>query len=261
MLKNDFLDKLKAGKRTVGTFFGGGNASVAEAIGLAGIDYIIIDSEHGPFEPEGAMEIMRGAELGGTTCLVRVKDGSRAAVLKMLDIGAKSLIVPNMHSAEEIRKVVEYAKYFPQGNRGVARARGAGFGAGAAASQTLEEYFRDCNERTLVIPQCETRGCLEQIEEVCAIDGVAGIFIGPFDLSCALGAPAQFDTEEFKDALVRIRDAAHAAGKFCIMFTTVPEAAPGWFEKGYDSVTIGMEYNHIVSAFQKLAKTARGEAK
>ena len=259
MLKNELLRKIQAGERTVGTFFGAGNGSVAEAIGLAGLDYIIIDAEHGPFEAEGALDILRGAELGGTTALVRVKDGSRAAVLKMLDIGARGLIVPCMHSAEEIRQVVSYAKYFPLGNRGVAQARGAGFGAGEVAKQSLEGYFRDCNEGTLIIPQCETRGCLDQIEEVCAIDGVAGIFIGPFDLSCALGAPAVFDSQEFKDALVRIRDAAHAAGKFCIMFTTDPSAAPGWFEKGYDSVTVGMEYNHIIAAFRQLEAAAKGK--
>ncbi len=257
MFKNDLLTKIRRGEKTVGTFFGAGNASIAEAIGYTGLDYIIIDTEHGPFEVESAMDIMRGAELGGTTALVRVKDGSRAAVLKMLDVGARGLIIPNMNSADEIRAVVDYAKYFPLGNRGVAQARGSGFGAGEVARQSLEGYFRDCNEGTLVIPQCETRGCLEQIEEVCAIDGVAGIFIGPFDLSCALGAPAQFDTPSFREALERILTVAHEAGKFCIMFASSAEQARGYFARGFDSVTIGMEYNHIIAAFRQLTADAK----
>lgn len=256
-MENKLLGKLRAGEKTVGTFFGMGNATVAECLGLSGIDYFIIDTEHGPFDVESAMEIMRGGELGGTTCLVRVKDGTRTSVLKMLDIGARGLIIPNVHSVADVEQIIDYAKYYPQGNRGVAQARGAGYGCSEDARLPLEDYFAACNEGTMLIPQCETRGCLEQIDDVCALDGVAGIFIGPFDLSCALGKPGQFQTEEFKSALERVRKACREHGKFCFVFATSAEAARGYFRQGFDSVTIGMDYNIYIDAFRKLTEDAK----
>jgi len=257
VFKNNLLEKVKKGEKTVGTFFGAGNASIAEAVASSGIDYIIIDTEHGPYEAEGVLEIMRGAELGGTTCLVRVKDCSRPAILKMMDIGARGLIVPQVHTVDEVRQVIDYAKFYPLGNRGVCFTRSSTYGSDEIAQQPLEGYFRDMNAATMIIPQCETAGCLEHIEEVCALEGVAGIFIGPFDLSCAMGIPGQFDKPEFQEALDRILKAVHDAGKFCIMFTTTTEGARGYFARGFDSVTVGLEYDHIISAMKRVISESK----
>ena len=125
-MKNLLREKIMNGVKTVGTFFEAGNASVAEALALTDLDYMLIDTEHGPFDVESVMLMLRGAELHGTTALVRVKDSNRNSILKMLDIGAGGLIIPQVHSIEEIKKIVEYGKYFPVGQRGVAFARGAG---------------------------------------------------------------------------------------------------------------------------------------
>lgn len=252
MFINKLQEKIRSGQKTVGTFLSAGNPSIAEAIGYSGMDYIIIDTEHGPFEAEGVLEIMRGAELGGTTALVRVKDCSRPAVLKMLDIGARGLIVPQIHTVEEVRQIIDYAKFFPLGNRGVCFTRASGYGADEIAQQPMEGYFKDMNERTMIIPQCETAGCLEHIEEVCALEGVSGIFIGPFDLSCALGIPGHFDEPKFQQALERILKAVHDAGKFCIMFSTSTDAARGYFARGFDSVTVSLEYDIIISAMRRV---------
>ncbi|MBQ7174177.1 MAG: hypothetical protein IJR62_01785 [Lachnospiraceae bacterium] len=257
MFTNKLQEKIRRGEKTVGTFLGAGNASIAEAIGYSGLDYIIIDTEHGPYEAEGVMEIMRGAELGGTTALVRVKDCSRPAILKMMDIGARGLIIPQVHTVEEVRQVVDYAKYYPTGNRGVCFSRADGYGYDEIARQPLTDFFRDANARTLIIPQCETAGCLEHIEEVCALEGVAGIFIGPFDLSVAMGMPGRFDDPDFQKALDRILKAVHDAGKFCIMFSTTTEAARKYFARGFDSVTVSLEYDILITAMQRMMAEAK----
>ena len=259
MFENRLLEKIQNGEQTVGTFFGAGNASIAEAIGRSGIDYIIIDMEHGPFETESVMEIMRGAELGGTTALVRVKDCSRPAILKPLDVGARGLIIPQVHTVDEVRQIVDYAKFYPLGNRGVCFTRADGYGADEIAQQPLEGYFRDSNASTMIIPQCETAGCLEHIEEVCAIEGVSGIFVGPFDLSCAMGMPGKFDDPEFQKALERVLKAVHDVGKFCIMYAPTVEAGRKYLQRGFDSVTVGLEYDHIITAMRRVKAEAKGD--
>ena len=157
-MKNLLREKIMNGEKTVGTFFEAGNASVAEALALTDLDYMLIDTEHGPFDVESVMLMLRGAELHGTTALVRVKDSNRNSILKMLDIGAGGLIIPQVHSLEEIKKIVEYGKYFPVGQRGVAFARGAGYGYLEHAKGDINDYFATCNRETLLIPQCETKG-------------------------------------------------------------------------------------------------------
>ena len=96
-MKNQLKEKLKNHQQPIGTFFELGSANVAEALGKTGLDFIIIDNEHGPFEAESTTDFVRGALLGGVTPLARVRETSRPAVLKLLDIGAQGLIVPDVH--------------------------------------------------------------------------------------------------------------------------------------------------------------------
>ena len=105
-------------ENTLGVFQVLGDASIAEIIGYAGFDYVLIDTEHGPFEIQAAQEYIRAAKLAGTTPLARVKDSSRNSILKMLDVGAQGLVIPHLHEVEEIKRVVEYGKYYPIGDRG-----------------------------------------------------------------------------------------------------------------------------------------------
>ena len=244
-MKNLLREKIMNGEKTIGTFFEAGNANVAEALALTAVDYMLIDTEHGPFDVESVMPMLRAAELHDTTALVRVKDSNRNSVLKMLDIGAGGLIIPQVHSIEEIRKLVEYAKYYPLGQRGVAFARGAG---------DINDYFATCNRETLLVPQCETMGCLENIEEIAKVDGVDGIFVGPYDLSVAMGIPTQFDKPEFKAAMERIVKAVRAAGKFTIIYCANSEVANARLSQGFDSVTVGQDINYYIDAINAMVK-------
>lgn len=126
-MKNELKARMLAGERTLGTFFETGSATAAECLGLAGLDYIIIDTEHGPFNPQTALEYIRAAKLYGTTPLARVSEISRQAILKLLDVGAMGLVIPDVRTVEETKKIVEYGKYMPLGRRGVANTAGSGF--------------------------------------------------------------------------------------------------------------------------------------
>lgn len=254
-MKNTMREKMLAGEKTLGTFMAIGSGTSAECIGLAGYDYVIIDTEHGPFNPDSAIDYIRAARLYGAVPFVRVQDTSRASILKMLDGGAMGLIIPQIHTIEEIRHIVEYGKYPPVGNRGVAPGVGTGFWAEDWAQHGLAQTFETANRETMLFPQCETVGCLEHIEEIAAVDGVDGIFVGPFDLSVAMGIPLDFEHPDFKAALRRILDACKAAGKPTIIYAGTEEDARKDFAMGFTSVAYNQDGALLIEAL-KAAKAS-----
>lgn len=259
-MDNLFLEKIRAGKTTVGTFFEMGLGNVGEVIGFTDLDYFIIDGEHGPYDVESAMEIIRGADTNRrVTPLVRVKDSNRNSILKMLDIGAKGLIIPQVQSLEEIKEIVRVGKYFPIGERGVAFGRCAGYGFADHAKGSLQNYFDTCNEKQLLIPQCETMGCLNEIEKIAATDGIDGIFVGPNDLSVAMGIPGEFDHPDFLKALERIVRAVKATGKFTLIYCDNPKVAGMRLKQGFDSVTVNMDITFYVRALNNCVKEVKEE--
>jgi 4-hydroxy-2-oxoheptanedioate aldolase len=247
-MKNEMREKLLRGEKTLGTFLELGSATVAECLGLGGLDYLIIDTEHGPFDPLAALDFVRAARLYHVTPFARVQEISRAAILKLLDVGVQGLIVPCVNTVAEAESIVRFGKYAPLGERGVASSAGSGFWYEDYAIHGLEQYFAISNRETLLIPQCETAGCLEHLEEIVALDGIDAIFVGPFDLSTAMGIPGQFDRPEFQDALRHIQGVCAAAKKPSILFSPTEEAARAGFVIGYDSITYGMDANLLVNA-------------
>lgn len=258
-MNNSAREKMLRGEMTLGMFTELGSASVAECMGLAGLDYLIIDTEHGPFDPLAALDFIRAARLYGVTPFARVQEVSRAAVLKLLDVGAQGLIIPCLNSVEEAESAVRYGKYAPLGERGVAPSAGSGFWFEDYAAQGLDHYFAVSNRETMLIPQCETLGCLEHLEEIVAIDGIDGIFVGPFDLSTAMGIPGQFDRPEFQDALRHIRGVCAAAKKPSLIFASTEEDAKADFAMGYDSVTYSLDALVLVNACRAARKNILSE--
>lgn len=254
---NKFLEKTREGKLTVGTFFEMGHAAVGEVIGQTELDYFIIDCEHGPYDIESVGDVIRAAEGvsgGKVTPFARSKDSERASILKLLDIGAKGIIIPHVQSLEEAKRIVEYGKYFPVGDRGVAVSRSVKYGLSDETNQGIKTWLEECNEKELLIPQCETTGCLNQIEEIMALDGIDGIFVGPYDLSASLGIPAEFDNLKFLKAIKRIIKAVKTAGKFAIIYVDDEKTAAERCALGYDSVTIQLDSTVYFRALNKMVE-------
>ena len=257
-MKNALREKLLRGEKALGTFMELGSATVAECLALSGLDYLIIDTEHGPFDPLSALDFIRAARLYGATPLARVQEISRPAVLKLLDAGAMGLIIPCVNSVEEAESIVRFGKYPPVGERGVAPCAGNGFWFEDYASRGLEHFFEVSNRETMLIPQCETLGCLEHLEEIAALDGIDGIFVGPYDLSTAMGIPGQFGLPEFQEALRHIRAVCKAAGKPSFIFAGSPAAAKEDLAMGYDSVAYAMDSLVLTDAFKSLRRELLG---
>lgn len=256
-MANQLLEKYRRGQRTIGTFLNLGTGVSAECLGLAGLDYFIVDTEHSPSGLAEAADCIRGAELRGITPLVRIGEISRSSILKALDVGAKGLVIPGVKTAEEIRRIVSFGKYPPMGERGFCPTRCCGYGYDGSLSGGIGPYLEQCNRDVLLVPQCETAECLDQIEEVCGVAGVDGIFIGPFDLSIALGKPGQFGDPTLKSAFERILAACKRAGKPAFIYAPTAEAAKVRLAQGFDSVTYSMDLNVLVEAFQNVLSELR----
>lgn len=249
-MNNMVKQKLSNNETVLGTFFQMGSTTAMECLGITGLDYTIIDTEHGPFDVESAMDYIRVAELKNITPFVRIKDITRSSILKMLDAGAKGLIIPCVETVEQVKNIVEYGKYSPVGKRGFIYGRVSEYGNSEDAS-SIDKYMKICNDNTMLIPQCETIGCLENIEVIVAMDGVDGIFVGPYDLSIAMGVSGQFDNPEFKKALKRVLDTCRNSGKPIFIFTGSIEAAKSYFEEGYNGVAYNLDTAMYINAFKK----------
>ena len=234
-ITNTMRTKMQKGEKVIGAFSNLGCTAAIECLGLAGLDFVIIDTEHGTSDVESVLPMILAAERWNITPLVRVKDASRSSILKMLDIGAMGLVVPFIKTIDEVKQIVEYGKYAPLGQRGFGQARKSGFATFPESSGPVD-FFEACNRETLLIPQCETAEALGCIEEITALEGVDGIFLGPFDLSIAMGIPVQFDHPEFVAAVEKTVQACKTAGKFCITLGVNSSATQANFARGFDGV-------------------------
>ena len=246
-------------KKTIGTFFELGGRGAMESLCRAGLDYVIIDTEHGCFSEETTADLILAAERGGLLPYVRIGDTRRPYVLRMMDIGARGLIVPNIRTMDQVRELVSHAKFPPVGNRGFCPNRTTGWGADDWAKDVLG-YMDACNRRCKIIPQCETREALEQIEEIAALPGVDGIFVGPCDLSIELGIPLEFDNPILLRAVERILNACRSAGKESVIFAGSMKDALKWAGMGYDSVAYSLDASVFISAYQEIAGQFRAKA-
>ena len=255
---NRFLEKYRRGEKSLGTFTHLLSAPAVEALARAGMDYVIIDIEHSPIGAEHAAELVGIADGAGLAPFVRVDEISRSPVLKMLDVGAAGLIVPQLETVEQAKQLVSWAKFAPTGNRGYCPSRDGGWGYDANYSGGMEGYMDWANRNTLLIPQCETAGCLEHIEEICALDGIDGIFIGPYDLSIALGIPGRFSDERHINAVGHVLEVCRRHGKLAVMFCGDTAAARGYLAQGFDSVTLSLDVAVLAEAFGSAARTILG---
>ncbi|MBQ9067961.1 MAG: hypothetical protein IJ131_02715 [Eggerthellaceae bacterium] len=234
---------------TLGTFFELGGRSVVEVLGNSGLDYVVIDTEHGCFSEESVADYIVAAERHGLAPFVRIGDVRRPYVLRMADIGARGLIVPNIRSTAQVKELVDAAKFAPIGSRGFCPNRTSTWGAQDWAAD-VERYMEESNARCKVIPQCETTEALECIEDIAALPGVDGIFVGPFDLSIGMGIPLQLDHPDMLAAIDRILAACKHQGKESYIFANSVEDARTWMSRGFDSVTFSLDASVLSGAYR-----------
>jgi 4-hydroxy-2-oxoheptanedioate aldolase len=208
-----FKQKISKGKPVYGLFMKSCDPSFVEVAAYSGFDFAILDMEHGWMTYETLQNNIRAAYLQGMLSVVRIGDLSENAVGMAYDIGACGVQVPKVEDAEQCIYAVKYAKFHPLGERGVCRfVRAAGYSA-----VERSEYFKNSNNNILVA-QIEGRGALANIDSILDVDGIDIIFIGPYDLSQALGVPGQVNhplvVDNMKCVVKKARDKGKVVGTF-----------------------------------------------
>lgn len=221
-----FRSRLREGEMLTAIFSIIPSPTVVEILAVAGFDAVIIDMEHGPTSLGDLTPLVMAAETGGAYPIVRVSECSDHIIGAALDIGAVAVLVPQVGSAEEARRAVSAARYAPEGTRGVNPwTRAASYGR-------TTDWTNVSNERIAVMVMIEGRDGLDQLDEILAVPGLDGIFLGPVDMAHSLGLSGQ---PEHPDVLAAIGDAARRAalrGVAVGVFARDAEKANGWVGQG-----------------------------
>jgi 4-hydroxy-2-oxoheptanedioate aldolase len=207
---NKFKHALKAGKPQIGIWSSLSSHIVAEVLGGAGFDWVLLDTEHSPNELPMVQQQLHAMTEGSATPIVRVPWNDMVMVKRFLDIGAQSLLLPYVQTVEEAKSAVAYTRYPPRGVRGVAGAtRATRYGR-------IKDYFKLVENELCLLVQVETRKAMANIEAIAAVDGIDGVFIGPNDLSADMGYLGNWQHPEvwkvMEEAAKKIRNAGKAPG-------------------------------------------------
>ena len=221
----------------------------AEIIAHSGFDWILLDTEHSPNELPDLVSQLQAMGRGTASPVVRAAWNDAVLIKRILDIGAQSILLPYVQTAEEARRAVQAVRYPPRGIRGVsASSRASQFGR-------VKDYLSRADEEICLIVQIETRAALDQLEAISEIDGVDGVFIGPSDLSASLGHlghPQHPETQAApQDAAQRLTRLGKPAG----ILAVVEADARRYIEWGYNFVAVGVDTTLLANSADALAKS------
>jgi 4-hydroxy-2-oxoheptanedioate aldolase len=237
MVTNALKARLKGGEHVFGCFVKHPSASIVEFLSLEGWDFVVIDAEHGPIDPLECERMTRGVELGGATSMVRVPANDRATILRYLDVGPQGLHVPMIESGADAAEVARFAKYMPDGQRGLSGVRAASYGS----REGLDEYVRRANEEQLIVVQIESKRALEHLNEIVAVPAVDVVFVGPTDLAHSLGVVGQADHPLVTAALDAISTAVADSPKAFGILVGNEKDARAWMERGAQYLCLNIE--------------------
>ena len=203
---------------------------------------------------EQLTNIVRAADAAGITPIVRVRENNQVEILQNLDLGYAGVQVPNVDTEEEARRLVSYVKYTPRGIRGLSPSvRACDYGTCG-----VQEYIDAANANTMVVSHCETKTCVEHLDEILKVEGLDVIFIGPMDLSQSYGVPGKPGDPEVQAAIEAVTAKTLAAGKAVGTVAGTPEAARGLIEKGVQYILLASDQGMIVKWGKSAIQGIRG---
>jgi 4-hydroxy-2-oxoheptanedioate aldolase len=205
---NTIKKRLQSGEAVHGCWLNTGSAVAAEIVGHAGFDWVLLDLEHGAGSEAQLLPQLQAIGQDAAAPFVRVESFEAARVKRVLDMGAQGIMFPQIRSAEEAGQAIRHMYYPPKGIRGIAKmVRATGY------AKYFDDYYRFAEDGLLGIIQIETKECLDHLDDIAAIDGVDVLFVGPADLSMALGVFGQWAHPDFVAAVQATGAAARRAGK------------------------------------------------
>jgi len=245
---NKFKQALSGDRPIFGLWQGIPDSTVAEIGAGAGFDWLLIDAEHGPFDLKSVMTHLQAIEPYPVSALVRPAEGRASLIKQLLDIGAQTLLVPMIDSADQAREIVAAAKYPPMGIRGLGTSM-----ARAANWNRTTDYLEKANQEICVVVQIETLAGLQNIEEIVNVDGVDAVFIGPSDLSAAMGFIGNPGHPDVVAAIENAFKVIARAGKQSGVLAVTKELADKYVAAGARFIGVGVDAALLANATRQLA--------
>ena len=230
-------ERMRSGGFTIGSWITLGHAGIAEIMANAGFDWLVVDLEHSVISIETAGDLIRVIDLCGVAPLVRLTSNHPDQIKRVMDAGAHGIVVPMVNCADDAARAVTAVHYAPEGVRGAGLARAQGYGV------RFKEYFAWQKLNAIVIVMIEHKDALEHLDQILTVPGVDGFIIGPYDLSCSMGIPGQFDHPDFVAAKERILATAGRLGVSAGLHIVEPdhELLAQALREGYRSIAYSVD--------------------
>lgn len=226
-----------------------GDTLIAEALASAKPDYVCVDMQHGGAHAGNLVAMLQAVDAGGSVPLVRVAESNPALIMKALDAGARGVIVPLVESGEQAARAVDACRFPPNGTRSFGPYR-ASISASSSDPRQLEQVA--------CIVMIETAAGIANLEDIVSTEGVAAVYVGPSDLSLALGLPpGSVDAPRFVSVLDEIRVACAAHGVVLGLHCYDGKSASRAVEQGFGMVTVAVELRTLRAALAKELGEAR----
>jgi len=261
--RNRIKEAMESRGVAFGTFVQTASPESAELAAASGFDYVTLDMEHGSFGMDTLVNLIRAVQVGGSTPIVRLPDGSETGILRVLDAGAIGIVIPGVASDGEVRHIIRAAHYAPKGTRGACPATRAT----AHGIHDWKAHVEWCNQNIMVSVIIETVEGFEHVEEIASVPGLDGISFGQFDLAQAMGLEGQTHHPEVKQ---RIEEAMKIARKHSVEVSihiferTLPkieEAARYWIQCGIRKISCMSDRAILTSMERQLYSSLVAAAK
>lgn len=245
-------EKLASGQPVFGLWVTLESPSVTEIAVALGLDWVVIDAEHGQLDWREIVEHLRAAVRGNTVALVRVADLDRGLFKRALDIGADGVVVPWIETEDQLRRAVAFCRYPPEGCRGIGAERATAWG------ECVVEHAAEANEHVLVVPIIESVRAVESIRRMSLVDGVEIFFFGPADFSASAGFRGQWEGPGVGAQLLALKDTIRLAGKHCGVMAAGPANLAERLQQGFQMIALGLDASLLLrSLHEALASVGR----
>ncbi|TDE85288.1 4-hydroxy-2-oxoheptanedioate aldolase [Deinococcus sp. S9] len=245
--ENTFKVALSRGDTLYGFWLALADAYSSEVCAGAGFDWLVIDGEHAPNDLRSILRQLQAIAPYPSAPVVRPPVGDPVLIKQLLDIGARNLLIPMVETATQARELVAATRYPPRGIRGVGSAL-----ARASAFSRDTEYLKHADEGVCLLLQVESVTALEVLDEIAAVEGVDGVFVGPADLAASFGHLGNPGYPEVQAAIRVAAGRIRAAGKAAGILATDEGAARRYLEWGYSFVAVGVDVTLLARASTEL---------
>lgn len=209
--------------------------SITEMAVALGLDWVVIDAEHGHLDWKELAEHIRATVRSETVALVRIAELNCGLIKRALDIGADGIVIPWIETAEQLRQAVAYARYPTEGMRGIGAERATGWG------QCIAEHAQEANDHVLVVPIIESVQAVRQVPMMCQVDGVELMWFGPADFSSTAGFRGQWEGPGVAEQILKLKDTIRASGKHCGLLATSIDDMHERQTQGFRAIGVGTD--------------------